>query len=94
MTKCQMMSCINLRFVQENTPKYYRRYVEDIFLLFDNKDNVKTFLRYMNSSNRNINFIFEDQRENKLSFVDVTITRMNKKLVTSLIVTQHLVVYI
>ena len=30
-------------------PKYYRRYVDDIFLMFESRDHVKKFLRYMNS---------------------------------------------
>ena len=30
-------------------PRFYRRYVDDIFLMFENNDYVKKFLRYMNS---------------------------------------------
>ena len=65
-------------------PKYYRRYVDDIFLMFDDKDHVKKFLRYMNSRHKNIQFTCEEEDENKISFLDVTITRTADKLITSL----------
>ena len=37
-------------------PKYYRRYVDDVILMFEHKDHIKRFLRYMNSRHRNIQF--------------------------------------
>ena len=54
-------------------PKY-RRYVDDIFLMFKKKD-VKKFLSYMNSRRTNIKFTCKEENENKISFLDVTITR-------------------
>ena len=65
-------------------PKYYRRYVDDIFLMFEHKYHVKKFLRYINSRHRNIQFTCEVESNDKISLLDISITRSNDKLVTSL----------
>ena len=63
---------------------YYRRFVDDIFLMFEHKDHVKKFLRYMNSRHRNIQFTCEEESNDKISFLDISITRSKNKLMTSL----------
>ena len=65
-------------------PKFYCRYVDDIFLMFEKKDHVKKFLRYMNSRHRNIKFTFEEEQDNKISFLDILITRVGNGLQTLL----------
>ena len=65
-------------------PKYYRRYVDDIFLLFQAKDHVKKFFRYMNSRHPNIKFTCEEGNDNKISFLDISITRTENTLTTSI----------
>ena len=65
-------------------PKYYRRYVDDIFLMFESKNHVKKFLHYMNSRYPNIKFTCEEEINNNISFLDISITRVNNKLITSL----------
>ena len=65
-------------------PRHYRRYVDDVFLMFKCKDQVKKSLRYMNSRHPNIQFTCEEESSSKISFLDVFITRMNCKLVASL----------
>ena len=65
-------------------PKYYRRYVDDIFLLFKAKDHVKNFLRYMNSRHPNIKFTCEEENDNKISFLDISITRTENKFTMSI----------
>ena len=52
--------------------------------MFEHKDQVQKFLRYMNSRQPNIQFTCEEESNNKISILDVSITRMNNKLVTSL----------
>ena len=52
--------------------------------MFESKDQVQKFLRYMNSRQPNIQFTCEEESNNKISILDVSITRMNNKLVTSL----------
>ena len=64
-------------------PKYYRRYVDDIFLMFESRDLVKKFLKYMNSRHPNIQFTCEEESKNKISFLDISVTRINNKLTTS-----------
>ena len=65
-------------------PRYYRSYVDDVFLIYERKHQVKKFLRYMNSRHPNIQFTCEGESNNKTSFLDVSIKRMNNKLVTPL----------
>ena len=65
-------------------PKYYRRYVDDIFLMFENQDHVKKCLKYMNSRHQNIKFTFEEEHNNKIAFLDISITRVGNKLQASL----------
>ena len=65
-------------------PKYYSRYVDDIFVMFKHKDHVEKFLRYMNSCHCNIQFTCEKESNDKTSFLDISITRSKTKLVTSL----------
>ena len=64
-------------------PKFYRRYVDDVFLLFDKRDQVKKFLRYMNSRHKNIKFTYEEEQNDSMSFLDIKITREVGKLTTS-----------
>ena len=65
-------------------PTYYRRYVDDVFLMFQNKSHVLKFLRYMNSRHPNIKFTVEEEENNSLSFLDIKITRVGDKLTTSI----------
>ena len=68
-------------------PKYYRSYVDDIFLMFERRDNVKKFLKYMNSRHPNIQFTCEEESNNKISFslfLSISVTRINNKLTLSL----------
>ena len=64
-------------------PVVYKRYVDDIFVLFKSKEHLKLFVNYMNSKHRNIKFTFETEDSNNFSFLDVKITRKNKWFVTS-----------
>ena len=65
-------------------PKYYRRYVDDVFLMFQDRSQVKKFLRYMNSRHANIKFTVEEEENNSLSFLDIKITRSGGQLTTSI----------
>ena len=63
-------------------PVIYRRYVDDIFVLFKSKEHLKLFVNYTNSKHGNIKFTFETEDSN--NFSDVKITRKNKRFVTSI----------
>ena len=65
-------------------PKYYRGYVDDFFLMFESRDHVNKFLKYMNSCHPNIQFTCQEESNNKISFLDISVTRINNKLITSL----------
>ena len=52
--------------------------------MFESKNHVKKFLRYMNSRRPNIKFTCEEEINNNISFLDISITRINNKLITSL----------
>ena len=52
--------------------------------MLKHKDHVRKFLRYMNSRHRNIQFTCEKESNDKISFLDISATRSNNKLVTSL----------
>ena len=54
-------------------PVYYKRYVNDIFVLFEKPEQVSRFVKYMNKRHKNIKFSFETEKDNSFSFLDVKI---------------------
>ena len=63
-------------------------------ILDHNQDHVEKFLKYMNSRHQNIKFTFKEEHDNKIAFLDISITRAGNELQTSLFRRKHLVVYI
>ena len=64
-------------------PRYYKRYVDDTFLIFDHHSHVQLFLDYVNSKHPNIRFTMEMEIDSKLPFLDVLITRNENQFSTS-----------
>ena len=64
-------------------PVYYRRYVDDIFVLFGSPEHVSPFLNYMNNKHNNINFTLEREKEGILPFLDIEVKRDGNKFITS-----------
>ena len=64
-------------------PKFYRRYVDDIFVLFDSIEKLEKFKEYLNSKHENINFTSEIEKDGKLPFLDMLIDRNNGVIQTS-----------
>ena len=62
---------------------YYRRYFDDIFVLFKSSDHLKRFQSYLNSCHVNMSFTIETEECNKISFLDVNVIRGEGKFVTS-----------
>ena len=60
-------------------PVYYKRYVDDIFVLFEKLKQVSRFVKYMNKRNKNIKFSFETEKDNYFSFLDVKTCREKDK---------------
>ena len=50
-------------------PVFYRRYVDDTFILFTDKSHAAQFLNYINRQHDNINFTLETESNNSLSFL-------------------------
>ena len=64
-------------------PSFYRRYVDDIFVLSESSETADSFRKYMSSKHQKINFTVEQETVGSLSFLDVKVCRENGKLVTS-----------
>ena len=64
-------------------PLFYRRYVDDTFLVFKSEEHVQKFLSYLNSRHPNIEFTAESESNNQLPFLDILVTRSNNCFTTS-----------
>ena len=60
-------------------PLYYRRYIDDTFLIFRNREHIQQFLTYLNTRHPNIKFTFEVEEAGKLAFLDTLILNDNGK---------------
>ena len=65
-------------------PLYYKRYVDDTFVLFTSADHIKKFDVYLNSRHNNMSFTHEVEENNCLSFLDVLVVKENDAFSTSL----------
>ena len=52
-----------------NKSKFYRRYVDHILTAFDNKQDLSTFLNFLNNRHPNINFTIETQINHLIVFL-------------------------
>ena len=68
---------------QEFKPVFYRRYVDDIFILFKSNDHLKYFQNFLNSCHINMSFSTETEKENKLLFLDVEVICEQGKFTTT-----------
>ena len=64
-------------------PLIYQRYIDDTFLLFNDSQNPKQFLDYLNVQHNNINFTSESENNNSISFLDINITKNPNNFETS-----------
>ena len=62
--------------------KVYRRYVDDIFCLFENEHQAQTSLNFLNIQHPNLNFTIEKEHMKQLPFLDVLNT-CSDRLITS-----------
>ena len=66
-------------------PSLYRRYVDDTFLVFNTSSDMLSFFKWMNKQHPSITFTKEEEQDNKLSFLDVLLTRTTDgSIVTSI----------
>ena len=71
-------------FPEDFKPVYYRRHVDDIFVLFRSPDHLQKFTSYLNLKFKNINFSYEKESNNSLPFLDIFISRSKNGSKTSL----------
>ena len=64
-------------------PVFYRRYVDDIFVLFRSPEHINLFKHYMNTCHTNIKFTIEEENDNKMPFLDFLFVRENGKFTSS-----------
>ena len=62
---------------------YYRRYVDDIFVLFRSPDHLIKLMDYLNKCHPNMKFYFEEKKKGKLSFLDAELSREGNKFATT-----------
>ena len=65
-------------------PLLYRRYVDDTFCLFKDKNDIDLFLNYINGIHSNINFTVEVENCSSLPFLDILVEKSNDCFNTSL----------
>jgi hypothetical protein len=61
----------------------YLRYVDDLFVTLNNKNQVKVILDFFNCQHPNIKFTVELEENSKLSFLDVLVSRQLNQYHTS-----------
>ena len=85
MSSCHFMKSNGLNSVLRNLNQFfYRRYVDDIFVLFESAEQLSKFRDYFNARHPNMSFSFEQEKKNgKLSFLDVEVSPEKGKFVTT-----------
>ena len=69
--------------LREFKPAFYRRYVDDIFVLFKSIDHLKYFPEFLNSCHINMSLSMETERQNKFSFLYIEVIREKGKFSTT-----------
>ena len=64
-------------------PVYYRRYVDDCFVIFRHPSHAQKFLDYLNVQHPKIKFTKETEVNKSISFLDVRVSRFNNEFETS-----------
>ena len=67
----------------EFKPVFYRRYVDDVFVLFSSPNHLPLFKDYLNSKHNNISFTSEQEHNDSLPFLDVNVVRQELQFSTS-----------
>ena len=64
-------------------PVYYKRHVDDVFVLFNKPEHAQFFLKHINKKHKSMKFSIKTEISGYLSFLDVKLFRENDKFVTS-----------
>ena len=68
----------------EIKPTVYRRYVDVISCLFNDKSQIDKFATFLNSRHINMSFSKELEKDEKLSFLDILITKSESRFIISI----------
>ena len=63
-------------------PLFYKRYVDDTFVLFKEPAHAQMFLDFINNFHDNIDFTMDPECDGQLSFLDILVSRENDRFVT------------
>ena len=63
-------------------PIIYKRYVDDIFVLFSSKEHLQLFVDYVNKQHKCLKFTSEAENDNYSSFPHIKITSHNQQFKT------------
>ena len=63
-------------------PTFYKKYVDDIFAVFESESDADAFYSYLNTRHENIKFTFENMKGNKLPCSDILINNNESNLQT------------
>ena len=64
-------------------PKFYRRYLDDTFAVFDSETQATNFFQFINSIHKNLSFTIEKQVDRKLPFLDLCVANSGGVFQTS-----------
>ena len=64
-------------------PEFYRRYIDDILVLFSSSDQADKFREHLSSKHPNIKFSKEKEEDGCLPFLDISIFREKDKFATN-----------
>ena len=70
-------------FSLECKPSYYKRYVDDMFVLFESETQVESLKNLMNTCHPKIKFAFEKEQNNCFNFLDIKGIREDNVFATS-----------
>ena len=87
LTLAHAFSCILWKQLQncpsDFKPHYYQRYNDDIFVLFILPKHLKVFRNFLIGQHLNMSYTIENEKQNRMSFLNVQIIREDKAFTTS-----------
>ena len=72
---CQLESKFLEKCPSDFKPLFYRRYLDDTFVVFNSRSQCENFFKYLSSWHKNLKFTMEEEENGELSFLDVLVTK-------------------
>ena len=64
-------------------PLFYKRYIDDLIIIFQQPSHIQPFLNYLNNQHPNIHFTIEREKDGTLPFLDILISHNSSSFSTS-----------